>query len=38
MKNFPSEYLYVDEEGNTFYKRYEEKKEALSLYKKYDFK
>lgn len=27
MKNFPSEYLYVDEEGNTFYKRYEEKKE-----------
>ena len=31
MKNFPSEYLYVDEEGNTFYKRYEEKKEACNV-------
>ena len=31
MKNFPSEYLYVDEEGNTFYKRYEEKKEARKV-------
>lgn len=31
MKNFPSEYLYVDEEGNTFYKRYSEKKEESKV-------
>lgn len=31
MKNFPSEYLYVDEEGNTFYKRYSEKKEETKV-------
>ena len=31
MKNFPSEYLLVDENGDTFYKQYEEKKEACNI-------
>ena len=31
MKNFPSEYLFVDENANTFYKRYEEKKEICNI-------
>lgn len=31
MHNFPSEYLYVDVEGNLFHKRYSERKTKCSL-------